>query len=165
MICTSSYSQLGNHENGISISGDRGKKVNYTGPVFSALAPKKSWWERWNMLKDHMDYHESVVMYMDKYYETVLANLDPKEVYETLDGKILLCYEESEYFCHRHVVAEWLELCLDIHIPEVKMIDGELVEVQRPKYVKELLPIVINNYNSNNKKLSKTNDKNSPISY
>jgi uncharacterized protein (DUF488 family) len=29
-------------------------------------------------------------------------------VAQALEGKVLLCYEKSGDFCHRHLVAEWL---------------------------------------------------------
>lgn len=29
-------------------------------------------------------------------------------------------YEKPEYFCHRRIVAEWLELALGLEVPELK---------------------------------------------
>ena len=37
-----------------------------------------------------------------------LSKLDPHKVYEDLDQHILVCYEKSCDFCHRHIVADWL---------------------------------------------------------
>ena len=34
--------------------------------------------------------------------------LDPVKVAADLDGKVLLCWERSNAFCHRHLAAEWL---------------------------------------------------------
>ena len=34
-----------------------------------------------------------------------VAKLDPYEVYSDLDGKAMLCYENADQFCHRHIVA------------------------------------------------------------
>ena len=100
---------------------------------------------------------------MNKYYETVLSQLDPKQVYDELEGRILLCFENPDEFCHRHIVAEWLELSLGVKVSEVVLIEDKLVTVSRPNYVKELLPLVIKKYKSNNKILSKTNDQFTPI--
>ena len=48
---------------------------------------------------------------------------DPKEVYKDL-GKdaVILCYETSDKFCHRHIVAKWLSESLGINIQEIKKV-------------------------------------------
>ena len=43
-----------------------------------------------------------------KKYRKQLARLNPNEIGRLLDGKILLCYEKAEDFCHRHILASWL---------------------------------------------------------
>lgn len=54
------------------------------------------------------------------YREIILDSLDAKEVYEELgENSILLCWESSEKFCHRHLVAEWLNGKLGLDIEEV----------------------------------------------
>jgi hypothetical protein len=50
----------------------------------------------------------------------VLSKLDPKQVAAELDGCILLCYEKDSTFCHRRIVAEWLEAALGIKVPEME---------------------------------------------
>lgn len=54
--------------------------------------------------------------YERRYKEEVLSKLDPLEVYSDLgEDAILLCHESiakiesGEEFCHRHMVAKWLE--------------------------------------------------------
>ena len=47
--------------------------------------------------------------YTDAYYNEVLKKLEPKEVYERLKGKVLLCYCGQDKFCHRHLVIKWLK--------------------------------------------------------
>ena len=44
----------------------------------------------------------------EKEYRQKLAGLHPAQVAGDLDGKILLCYEKSDAFCHRHIVRSWL---------------------------------------------------------
>lgn len=39
-----------------------------------------------------------------------LAGLDVEKMYEKLDGKLLLCYERPESFCHRHLIRMWFIL-------------------------------------------------------
>lgn len=36
-----------------------------------------------------------------------------------IDGKVLLCYEKPEDFCHRHILAEWLREKLSMEVCEV----------------------------------------------
>lgn len=163
MILTGNYKNFMNDPRSISISGDRGRSVGYKGDFYKKLAPKYFWWKDWEELRDKVSFYDSIMFYMNKYYETVLSQLDPKQVYDELEGRILLCFENSDEFCHRHIVAEWLELSLGVKVSEVVLIEDKLVTVSRPNYVKELLPLVIKNYKSNNKILSKTNDQFTPI--
>ena len=97
----------------ISIAG---KTPNwFVGEKFSELAPKYSWWQEWHDKFDgDYDSNESKLWYKDKYYETVLSNLKQLDVAQKLKAladwcpTFILCYETPEKFCHRHLVAEWL---------------------------------------------------------
>ena len=48
-------------------------------------------------------------MYFNYYKYETLDKLDPHKVAAELDEKVLLCYEKSEDFCHRHIIAAWLQ--------------------------------------------------------
>ena len=99
-------------ENGVSIAGKCPDW--YKGRQYKKLAPKYDWWKKWH------DENLSEEWYTQKYYETVLSKLDAKEVYEELGSDVvLLCWERSEKFCHRHLIAEWLENELGIKITEL----------------------------------------------
>ena len=85
---------------------------------YKQLAPKYVWWKKWH------DENLSNEWYIQKYNETVLSKLDPQNVYNDLtkDGKdvVLLCWEEDpNEFCHRHLVAEWLNKNLNIEVEEL----------------------------------------------
>ena len=78
------------------------------------LAPKYKWWKEWHdKFIDNLESEESINFYKEKYYETVLKNLNPHSIVNTLyrigNGKdiILLCYETPEKICHRKLVSEW----------------------------------------------------------
>ncbi len=51
--------------------------------------------------------------YIKHFHEEVLSPLDAQKVYRELcqlagsSDIVLLCYEKSGDFCHRHLVAEW----------------------------------------------------------
>jgi hypothetical protein len=55
----------------------------------------------------------------DARFAEVLAQLDPAEIALALgDNAVLLCWEKPGEWCHRRMVAEWLEQALGIEIPE-----------------------------------------------
>jgi uncharacterized protein (DUF488 family) len=83
------------------------------------LSPKKEWFYRWK--KGEFDNNK----YVELYNQTVLSELNPNDVISKIkDNSVLLCYESSEKFCHRHIVAEWLKKELNIEIKEFTIIEN-----------------------------------------
>lgn len=96
----------------------------YTGLRYPKLAPK------YDMLMKYKDDHNEAD-YTDCFNNTILKPLDPVKVSSELqewlefhyDIKLylaplcdntsyhiaLICYEKSDEFCHRHLVADWFE--------------------------------------------------------
>ena len=70
--------------------------------------------------------------YTRRYNEEVLSKLDAEEVYDE-QGKdaILLCWEIPGTFCHRRLVAGWLEEALGISVPERGSDDGTQTTMDR----------------------------------
>ena len=69
---------------------------------------------------------EDEELYTKLYYEKVLNKLNPQDVYNQLgENAVLLCYEKwadiesGKAFCHRRIVAKWLEDNLGIKINEI----------------------------------------------
>lgn len=69
--------------------------------------------------------------YEELYRKQVLSKLDPLKVWEDLQDVVILCHEKIEdiesgkTFCHRHMIARWLEEELwlrgiNVEIPELK---------------------------------------------
>jgi len=57
--------------------------------------------------------------YAIEYQRETLNKLDPTKVFEELGfDVVLLCWEAPGKFCHRRLVAEWLEEALSIEVPE-----------------------------------------------
>lgn len=140
-IMTSNYQNCVT-ENGISISGDGGKKANFNGPSISKLAPKKEFWKVWHNNIGKIPEEENTRYYVREYYKQVLSKLDPEDVLKMIpDGSILLCYEDHDDFCHRHIFAYWMELLLGISTSEV--IENPrretVTRVSRPTYLKDML--------------------------
>lgn len=96
--------------NGISIAV--GTPNWFKGEKYPSLFPK---WDFLNRYKQDGD----EVAYTQAYHEQVLSKLNPQQVYDDLKDKVVLCWESSEKFCHRHIVAEWLKNELGVEIKEV----------------------------------------------
>ncbi len=122
-----------------SISGDKGKSANYKGEYIRELAPKLSFFKVWHKNIGVISEEENNKYYIEQYYKQVLSKLDPYDIYKYYGDSVFLCYEDNMEFCHRHIVAAWLELLLDIKVREVKANDYDLEEVEKPDYIKKYL--------------------------
>lgn len=115
MISTSNYWNFTDFERSASIACF--VPDFYKGPHYKKLAPLLSFFKEYKKTLDK-DY------YIEKYNELILARLDPIKVYNelTLNNEcqvVLLCWEKPGEFCHRRLVAEWLEKNLNITVPEI----------------------------------------------
>jgi hypothetical protein len=98
-------------ENGVSIA--RYVFNGFTGRKYPPLYPTAK-------LLDHYKKYNDEVVYLMAYKKETLSILDPQKVYEDLgENAVLLCYERSGTFCHRRIVAEWIENNLGIKVPEI----------------------------------------------
>ena len=149
MISTSSYKNWKSDKyRVVSISGDRGMGANYKGNCYPKLAPKLGFWRTWHDNIGKIPEKENNLYYIEEYYKQVLSRLDPEEIFRELGDVTLLCYEEPDEFCHRHIVSAWFELLLGNRVPEQKA-DGYLImNVDKPEYIKvELERIMKENLN------------------
>lgn len=80
----------------------------YGGLQYKKLAPKYDFFMKWKETHDN-DY------YIEHFNDEVLSQLDAEMVMNELyymsgyDKDItLVCYEKPSDFCHRHLVADWL---------------------------------------------------------
>lgn len=107
MIYTSYFaSKKYNKNQGISIA--RYNKF-WRGETYSDLFPSAqllAWWK--NLTKEEQQGLGYQQEYFKAYKQETLDKLDPHKVATELEGKVLLCYEKSSDFCHRHIVAAWL---------------------------------------------------------
>lgn len=119
MIYTSYFARLSDLPSNVTPISICGKAPDwYKGPEYKYLAPKWEFFSKWKQTGDN-DY------YIKCFNEQVLSKLDPqtveKQLYilskcyndyvygldETYDV-VLICYEKPGDFCHRHLVADWL---------------------------------------------------------
>lgn len=110
MIHTSYFAKYrGNAGCSIALRHPKG----YKGFTCEALYPPKSLLDWYNYHSNNigevfMTKKELHLAMAEQYNEHVLKRLDVKSVAEALDGKVLLCWEGSGKFCHRHLVSQWL---------------------------------------------------------
>ena len=106
MIITSYFANWRNYPRGlrlISVSRFKPKGVHVDEVAFE-LAPSMS------LLRGYHSGRITITRYKQIYYNDVLSKLDPREIYRKYDNSLLLCYEKSGRFCHRRLIAEWLEV-------------------------------------------------------
>lgn len=97
-------------EASIKVSIARGEPKFFDGFSYKKLAPS------WDLVKI-----KDENIYTKRYKKEVLDRLDPFQVYKDLgENAVLLCWEKPGDFCHRRLVAEWLEENLGISVPEFK---------------------------------------------
>ena len=144
MIYTSNYKNFNSSKfKSISISGDKGKDAGYKGDCILSLAPKYYFFRKYKDNRGIISDEENEMYYIREYYQQVLSCLDPSEVYNMLDGMIMLCYEDNTDFCHRHIVAAWLEILLGVNVCEVIEKDNKLISIDRPERIKKMLEVVM----------------------
>jgi hypothetical protein len=112
VIKTSNYASAGRLPNAVAIS--QGVPKWFQGALYKKLAPS------WTLIRSAGTKEQ----YELRYFQEVLSKLDPKKVFDELDGSIILCYEPAgeilsgDSYCHRRMVAAWLEKALGIEVPE-----------------------------------------------
>jgi uncharacterized protein (DUF488 family) len=110
-MMTSNYSRSGKNPGAVSIAARAPDW--YTGRQYKKLAPKYDFFIKYKEDGDE-------VAYTEQFQKRVLDVLDPRLVFEELgENAILLCWEGKGKFCHRRLVAEWLEKNLGIQVPEL----------------------------------------------
>ena len=79
----------------------------YHGLQYKKLAPKYDFFIKWKANHDN-DYY--IKCFNEQVLSVLTAEAVVKELTDRAEGKdiVLLCYEKTGDFCHRHLVAEWL---------------------------------------------------------
>lgn len=134
--------------NTVSITGDGGNAWNYFGPAYKKLAPSWKLYEYWRDNLDNLNDKILIEYYIKEYFNHRLSSLNSLELlYEFKErfGEeiILLCHElpsisdemSKEHFCHRRVVADFIELTTGIIIPEISVLkNNDIKHLGQPDY-------------------------------
>jgi len=150
---TSCYSNA-KQGNLVSITGDGGNAWGFFGNAYKKMAPKLYLWEYYDQNPDNLTEEELINWYIEEFYNLRLKGLNPYEFMNILKERfgeeiILLCHElpgtilNKEHFCHRRLVADWIELETGIIIPELSIKeDGTIIQEEtydlKPK-IKKLI--------------------------
>ena len=119
---TSYFKLASNYKNTVSIAAKA--PTWYKGREYKKLAPKYWFFKKY---KDDGDEE----CYTKQYYKEVLDKLNPREVYNELgENAIILCWEASDKFCHRHIVAEWLFDNIGAVIEEIEETKLEYLNIE-----------------------------------
>ena len=99
---TSYFSKSGKNPKSISIAGSSPK--GFIGKKYAPLTPTWEMVRKYKLTGDEKTYRE-------KYFKLIMERgLTPMKIYNDLgEGAIMLCWEKSGSFCHRHLIAEWME--------------------------------------------------------
>ena len=146
----------GNYEqckvgNLISISRDRGEDAGFVGKCIPELAPKKDFFRRYKDNKGKIPDEVNDRYYIEQYYTRVLSQVDIEELLKGEVDPILLCYEKGQDFCHRHVVAEYIEMKYGVKVRDI-LVDEDLnvEENTRPPHIRQILTEIIEQYQDQN---------------
>lgn len=142
-IFTGSYEKC-KSGNLISISFDKGKSAGFEGKTMLELAPYREFFDKWRNNIGKIPEEENTRYYIEQYYKKILSKVDIEELLKDEKDPILLCYEESKDFCHRHVVAEFINIKYGIHVPEIEISEDLQIKVnQRPTNIRPILEDVM----------------------
>ena len=145
MIYTGNYEEcyVGNL---ISISGDKGRSVGFIGKTITELAPKRGFWNVWKENIGKIPEEENTRFYIEHYYDEVLSQVDVMELLKDEVSPVLLCYEKGQDFCHRHVLAEYIQIVYGEIVNDVKIDHNGVITInERPAYIRKMLLEVMNN--------------------
>lgn len=125
----------------VSITGDGGNAWGYYGNAFKKMSPRLYVWQYYDKNPDNLTEDELIDWYIKEFYNLRLKDLNPYELLDTLKQKygeeiILLCHElpglklNKEHFCHRRLLADWIELETGIIIPEISIDKNGLIKYE-----------------------------------
>lgn len=128
----------------ISISGDRGKSIGFNGKAIPQLAPKRQFWNIWYNNIGKISDEENTRYYIEEYYKQVLSKVNIEDLLKDEENPVLLCFEKGQQFCHRHIVAEYIEMTYGIKVRDIKIDESlNIEENPRPEYIRNILQSII----------------------
>lgn len=123
----------------VSITGDGGNAWGFYGNSYKKMSPKFYLWQYYDTNPDKLSEEALIEWYIKEFYNLRLKELNPYDLINELNKKfgdeiILLCHElpseniNKEHFCHRRLIADWIELETGVIIPEISIDDNGLIK-------------------------------------
>ena len=139
----------------VSITGDGGHAWGFYGNAYKKLAPRLYLWQYYDQNPDKLTEDELIDWYIKEFYNSRLKDLNPYELMDTLKQKfgeeiILLCHElpgikiNKKHFCHRILIANWIELSTGIIIPELSIDESGIITKEETYDLKPKIKQLIN---------------------
>lgn len=162
ILGTSNYKAVeGKGLNTVSVGGDGGLMFGYFGNSYKKLGPKLETFipyaEKYNKLHDIKKYlsnddyklyrKEMEDEYIESYYNIRLKDLNVDNLLKLFNDKfgnniVLLCHEPVDEFCHRRLIADYIEIKTGIYIPEIEIEKGKIKELKPIKYIDRLKKVM-----------------------
>ena len=102
--------------------------LDYSGLQFPSLAPdRQTFFAKKAGEIDEAEYEK-------QYRERVLSKLNAKDIYDMFFNQVLLCWEPEGEFCHRRIVASWIQEELGFEVPEWRPGDDDPKDMQKPLF-------------------------------
>ena len=141
----------------VSITGDGGNAWGFYGNAYKKMSPRLYLWQYYDSNPDNLTEEELINWYIKEFYELRLKKLNVYEFMDTLkqrfgDEIILLCHElpglelNKNHFCHRRLIADWIELETGIIIPELSLDEKGLIKYKDVYDLKPRIKTIINKY-------------------
>lgn len=112
-IYTSNYARNGKNPNAYGTSYMRPRW--YKGKMLFDVAPPK------DLVTEYKNGNVTEEQYTIRYIQALKdRGLTPENTLELIpDGAVLLCYEPPGAFCHRRILAEWIQMYTGVVIEEL----------------------------------------------
>ena len=141
----------------VSITGDGGNAWGFYGNAYKKMSPRLYLWQYYDQNQDNLTENELIDWYIKEFYDLRLKDLNPIELMDALKQKfgeeiILLCHElpglniNKEHFCHRRLLADWLELETGIIIPELSISESGIITTEEIYDLKPRIKKLIKKY-------------------
>lgn len=137
----------------VSITGDGGNAWGFYGNSYKKMSPRLYLWQYYDNNPDNLTEEKLIDWYIREFYDLRLKNLNAYDLLNTLSQQfgneiVLLCHElpgtevNKKHFCHRRLIADWIEIETGIVVPEITIhengnVNQEEVYDLKPK-IKEL---------------------------
>lgn len=141
----------------VSITGDGGNAWGFYGNSYKKMSPRLYLWQYYDSNPDNLTEEELINWYIKEFYELRLKDLNPYDFLDILnknfgDEIILLCHElpgleiNKQHFCHRRLMADWIELETGIVIPELSLDKKGVIQYKDVYDLKPRIKSLINKY-------------------